>query len=216
MFDAIAALTPEEKPTTTRKSDKIEATKESAGAVLEAPAGMVERHWRTPDMGTVRIPLTQGKCAIIDADDYDRVAAHKWCAFWDRRRNRWNVHRRRKSHETGPQHIFLHRFILNAPAGVEVDHIDGDTFNNSKSNLRLCDHQRNLWNQRARKGSGYRGVYHHNDGRWRASITVHGKKFHLGSFKNAEDAARAYDRAAEARYGEFARLNFPEEVRDGR
>lgn len=171
-------------------------------------------------MRSVRIPLSSRKYpnifTIIDEDDYDRVTAHTWHPLWDARYERWGVTRHRKSHEIGPNTVWLHRFITHAPKGVEVDHIDGDPLNNSKSNLRLCSHTENLWNRPARKGgkSEFKGVCLSPHGGWDVSITAHNHRRRIGSFHDERDAARAYDIAARELHGQFAYVNLPDAPED--
>jgi hypothetical protein len=102
------------------------------------------------------------------------------------------------------------RAILNAPAGMIVDHRDGDGLNNQRENLRLCTHSQNMQNRRLQRNnrSGYKGVYWIKaQGVWAARITVNRVPINLGRFDTAEQAARAYDEAALKYHGEFARLN---------
>jgi hypothetical protein len=112
------------------------------------------------------------------------------------------------------KHKFLHRLIMGAPKGVEVDHINGEGRDNRRSNLRLCTHAENGRNSVSRTGkSQYKGVYFDSRrGRWIARIRKDRKYHWLGSFHNEEDAARAYNLAAPKLHGEFARPNAIEEV----
>ncbi|MCK4959402.1 MAG: hypothetical protein KAT00_08370 [Planctomycetes bacterium] len=85
---------------------------------------------------------------------------------------------------------------------------------NRRSNLRICTRRENSWNRHcSRSGkSRYKGVHWSEErGRFRATITFHGKRVHLGYFRDEVKAAKAYDKAARKHYGEFAYLNFPEE-----
>jgi hypothetical protein len=106
----------------------------------------------------------------------------------------------------------MHREILNAPAGVFVDHKDGDGLDNRKENLRIVTSAQNQQNRRkiSRKTtSKYKGVYFRRENKkYCALICCKGKRMHLGYFDNEIDAAKAYDQAAKKFFGEFARLNF--------
>jgi hypothetical protein len=110
--------------------------------------------------------------------------------------------------------ILMHRVITNAPEGVLVDHIDGNTLNNQRSNLRLCTNQQNGMNRKPRQNgsSRYKGVTWNPSNRcWVAQIKAAGNIQYLGSFKDERDAAREYNNAARQHFGEFARLNVIEE-----
>jgi len=106
----------------------------------------------------------------------------------------------------------LHRLIVGAPVGEVVDHINGDTLDNRRSNLRVCSRAENLWNagKRRHNTSGFKGVcFDKRDGRWYARIRAVGRVHDLGRYKTAEEAAMAYDAKAAELHGPFARLNFP-------
>lgn len=115
------------------------------------------------------------------------------------------------------KHISLHRTLMNPPDDMVVDHINGNGLDNRRVNLRICTRAQNNHNKKkmGSNTSGFVGVYKYAphgtwDGRWYALVTVAGRTKHLGTFKIAEDAARAYDAAAKELIGEYARLNFPE------
>lgn len=104
----------------------------------------------------------------------------------------------------------LHRDILGCPEGQYIDHINGDTKDNRRSNLRVCSAHENGMNKKisSRNRSGYKGVYwHKTSSKWIALIQVDKKRKHIGSYSEARDAAMAYNEAAKIHYGEFARLN---------
>ncbi len=113
----------------------------------------------------------------------------------------------------GKRAVRLHREIMNAPDGFDVDHINGDRLDNSRRNLRICTRQQNLRNSRKRTStsSKYKGVcFYRSRNKWIAYVGIgETKSKHLGYFLSEEDAARAYDKAAAALFGEFAKLNFP-------
>jgi len=160
-----------------------------------------------------KIPLTQGKYTIVDDEDYESLSQHKWYAkkqsgtYYAVR----NVTVSTKKQKT----IRMHRVIMDAPSGMEVDHINHDGLDNRKSiNLRLCDKHGNQRNQRIRKGttSKYKGVHWQKEGRlWVAQAKRDGKQYYLGCSKNEIVAAKKYDTFVKDHYGEYAYLNFPEE-----
>lgn len=154
--------------------------------------------------GAGLIPLTHGKFAIVDAEDYDRLGKYKW--YCREAKNNFYAFRR-----NGKKMVSMHREIINAPEGLLVDHIDGDGLNNCKSNLRLCTYAENACNRRPnRKGSSkYKGVwFHKRERKWEARITRKGKLKYLGRYDDEIEAALAYDRKAKQLFGEFAYLNF--------
>lgn len=156
------------------------------------------------------IELTRGCVAIVDDEDYERVAAHRWHAM--RCKGKWFYAMRRGSRPRGePRNVFLHWVIAGRPPkGMAIDHIDGDGLNNTRANLRFCTPGQNTWNTRAHKDSTskYKGVCRPTGRRkWHANICIGGKNLFLGAFDQEEDAARAYNGAARAAFGEFARLN---------
>lgn len=155
-----------------------------------------------------KIPLTQGKFAIVDNRDYLRVSKFKWYAscvrkfLWYAKR-----HTPRRNGKQGT--ILMHRLILDAPKGAHTDHINGNGLDNRRSNIRPCTNRQNCQNQQKRRGtSKFKGVcWHKTSGWWRAQIGHLGKVIYLGDFTNEKDAAEAYDKAAVKYFGEFANTN---------
>ena len=152
---------------------------------------------------------THGKHKIlIDDQDWDEASKHKW--YLHRGYTHNTLYARTN---TGKYHT-LHRLVLKAPKGSMIDHINGNGLDNRRENLRFCTKQQNQANQKQNKGnsSGYKGVAEaSNCSKWRAYIRHNYKQIHLGNHNTPEEAARAYDAKAKELYGEFARLNFPEE-----
>lgn len=152
--------------------------------------------------GYVECVLPSGKRFQIDPGDYPQVAKYRWVTnaagyFVASLGSRSN-------------HIFLHRLIMNPPDGTFVDHVDGDKANCRRRNMRLCSRTENNRNVGLQQNNqcGYKGVYWASDRRkWRAEITVGRKHIHIGSFDSPIEAAQAYDQAAIAYFGEYAKTN---------
>jgi hypothetical protein len=157
-----------------------------------------------------KIPLTRGKYAIVDPQDYVWLKYFKWHVAGGR-----DMYAVRKGVINGKKHqrLWMHREILPVPEGFVVDHINHDTLDNRRANLRPATQLQNRYNTRKRKNksSRYKGVHWHKcTKKWRAEIKIDGKKLHLGYFHSEADAGRAYDKAARKYQGEFAELNFPD------
>ncbi len=116
--------------------------------------------------------------------------------------------------------ILLHRFLVDAPPDKVVDHIDGDDYNNRKSNLRICTNTENIRNQKLSKlnKSGHKGVYWNHElvtPKWRANIKVNKKTIHIGYYDNYEDACKAREEAEIEYFGEYSELNRPKQLEEG-
>ena len=158
----------------------------------------------------VEIPITKGHVAVVDDNDYERISQYSWCYHGDGYAARgYNKDKRvviEKMH---------HLIIGKPPKGMVVDHINGNKLDNRKSNLRFVTHQQNSFNSKKRippkKGvnpSKHKGVTWRNDrNKWRATITIDGKRLYLGLFESEDDAAEAYNKAAKEHFGDYARLN---------
>lgn len=154
------------------------------------------------------IPLTQGKVALVDDADYERVIKYKWNA----RRFKYTYYAWHTLGRGG-RSIALHRFVMDAKPGEFVDHIDHDGLNCTRANLRICTRTQNARNRKIRIDSrtGYKGVsFSKNSGKWKASISNNNKRLYLGSFSDPLLAARAYDDMARKLFGNFAMTNFTE------
>jgi hypothetical protein len=151
------------------------------------------------------IPLTQGLVTIVDREDYADLAQFRWFAHRHRPTGPYYA-----SRHAGHLRETMHGRLMQPPPGFEVNHIDGNTLNNRRSNLRLATpHQSRCHRGKRRDNStGYKGVSRHRE-HYRATMRVEGRQIHLGVFPDAITAALAYDAAASAYHGEFARLNFP-------
>lgn len=141
------------------------------------------------------IQLTQGYIAIVDDEDYEKLSKKNWCISGH---SPW-LYAYRKGGER------MHRSIMNAPKDMQVDHINGNTLDNRKKNLRICSLAENCRNVRTQRNLP-KGV-HKKRNKFRARIKINGTLQSLGYFKTPEEAARAYDEAAFKTWGEFACLN---------
>jgi hypothetical protein len=164
-------------------------------------------------MTTQVIPLSGMEVALVSAEDYARLAVHRWSVHARRVRGR-TVYASRKT-GIGNGKIFMHREVLSdIPIGQEVDHINGNGLDNRRENLRLVNRSVNKQNGPAYRGSvsRFKGVtlkrYHSGNTAWEARIRKDGHLFGLGRFASEEQAARAYDSAALEMYGPLAFVNF--------
>lgn len=171
---------------------------------------MAKKHFRSnylevninfdcPYWGCVCIPLTKGYHALIDVDDFYSLPKNLWhtktsnglsyAATWVKNQ---------------PQ--YLHRLIMNASNGMVCDHVNGNTMDNRKSNLRICTVLESNRNRGSNKNV-YKGIKKMAASIWQARIFVNRKNINLGVFENEDLAVIAYNNAALEHFGKFARLN---------
>lgn len=155
------------------------------------------------------LPLSKGKVAIVDDNDFETVNQWKWSVVSGGSPGLFYAARHIKI-DGQWKHIRLHRFILNAPKHLRVDHRDGDGLNNRRSNLRFATHQENLRNMRIHTNRTYKGVKlfpRYRFKKWQARIGTGQRMISLGFYHTVKEAAQAYNQAALKFFGEFARLN---------
>lgn len=158
---------------------------------------------------TKEIPLTQGKVALVDDWDYERVARHKWSAVCMEKKH-WYA-KRCIPYDGKIINVYMHRFITGVPQGVHIDHIDGNGLNNTEANLRIATPKQNVANTRlaVNNTSGFKGVMvRKKSGVYVAGTVRSGKRVNLGTYQTAEEAARVYDAYVRLSAGEFAWTNF--------
>lgn len=156
------------------------------------------------------IPLSQGKVAIVDDEDFEWLSQWKWSAarrgkpgnrqIWYAVRCVWDGERNHA--------ILMHRLIAGAVRGELVDHRNHDGLDNRRVNLRAGTQSHNMANSRRHLDSvsKFKGVWWHKQNRkWCAEFK--GKK--LGLFADEATAAKAYDKAALAHWPDYAAINFP-------
>lgn len=153
--------------------------------------------------------LIAGKWAVtIDAEDLPRLNNGKG---WGVYKGRARVCFARK----GKAHL-IHRLIMDAPDGMSVDHINGNTLDNRKINLRVCSQAENSRNRVSKNQHGFKGVMRNRlpklKKQYRATITYNYRAYHSRYFSTPEEAAIEYDKMATKYHGDFAKLNFPKDA----
>jgi hypothetical protein len=153
------------------------------------------------------IILTQGKVAIVDDEDYDYLNQFKWHVI--KYGNIFYAYRNIKKLNGKRSSFSMHRTIMNANKGYIVDHINQDTLDNRKINLRICTQSQNQMNRNKtiKNKTGYKGVIQKGNNKFGVQITLNKKIIHIGYYIDPIDAARAYNSAALKYHGEFANLN---------
>lgn len=130
---------------------------------------------------------------LVDDDVFALIGHYKWYLhrggycyrnFWNRETKKYYI-------------VYLHRFVMNAKHGEEIDHIDRNKLNNRRCNLRFSNRYEQMRNAKYKVGvSGYTGVtWHTQNGYWTAKIRIHGKRIHLGCFKDPKNASDVYQKA---------------------
>ena len=159
-----------------------------------------------------KIPLGEGRFTIVDQKDFYLLNNFRWCAKGDGQciyAVRFVIEADKRA-----KIVTMHREIMDTPPGILVDHRNNDGLDNRRDNLRLATSSQNNINCRRNKSkssSRFVGVtFDKRKKQWRVRISVNRKRIFLGYFDSEIDAAKAYDEAAKKYYGEFARLNFPE------
>ena len=155
---------------------------------------------------TKEIPLTNGGVALVDAEDFERVSQYTWSNTGGYAKSNMRLPSGNKER--------MHRFILGiTDAAIEVDHINHDTLDNRRSNLRQATRQQNTMHRRKYDGKStpYKGVsLNQRLGKYLVFITVNGVQHYLGCHEDLVTAARCYDAHAIQHFGPFALLNFPD------
>jgi len=153
------------------------------------------------------IPLTKRQVAIVDAADYAWLSQYRWFAKGGRD-GKYYAGRVQKGRT-----ILMHREIMNPPPGMVVDHINANSLDNRRRNMRNCTPRENSHNRRfTGNASGFAGVYPQGK-RWRAMLHQNGQVVYCALFDDKVEAAKARDRKARELFGPFACLNFPDEHR---
>lgn len=157
-----------------------------------------------------KIKLTRDFVTEIDDDMMEELGRFSWCASVGTNggpyatRTEWMPDKKRY------RVVRMHRQITGALRGQCVDHIDGDSLNNRRSNLRICSNAENIRNMKPHNGRSTKGVHFtkrrsHMQTPWHAYITHDMKRIHIGYFESESLAQSAYNEAARRIHGEFSR-----------
>ena len=150
-----------------------------------------------------KVKLTQGKFALVDDAEYEAVAAFRWQFGTD------GYAIRTEGSGASKRTVIMHRQIMKAKPHLQIDHINRVKLDNQKCNLRAVTKSINSHNRTYyQNATSYRGVRAWGDA-FHARISFNKKRYFLGSFPTAKEAALAYDRRALKLYGPHACVNFP-------
>ena len=151
-----------------------------------------------------KIQLTQNKFTIVDDEDYGELNKRNWYANLNRSVKTYYAVR--KDYQLNKKNIHMHRVIMNCPKDKFIDHINGNTLDNRKENLRICTGTQNQGNMKIHKdnASGIKGItWDKSRKKWKAQISINNKSKHLGLFSDKLKAKAAYTKAAKQYFGEF-------------
>ena len=157
------------------------------------------------------IPLTKGQVALVDDEDYESISCFTWQARFSGDRPYAQRNLRPGSRARKGMKISMHRQILCLTPDDKriVDHINRNSVDNRRSNLRIVTHRENAWNRTksSRGNNYYKGVSKCTYQKmWMARIAAAGKRFYLGRFTSPEKAHAAYCEASKSLHGEYARF----------
>lgn len=170
----------------------------------KSPRTRYKNQYRILEDGkTMAGTLSTGVEFIFDKSDFELIKKRTWYTnVWKAKPNLIYV--------ADSKGIKLHKYLLQPPAKYEVDHIDLNTLNNCRSNLRICTHQQNQCNQDLQRNnrSGIVGVnYYPPRKKHRARIKTSQTEIHLGYYENQVEAIQARNEAVKLMFGEYGRLN---------
>jgi len=152
------------------------------------------------------IKLTKNQKAIVDDEDYEGLNKYKWHAHWSKKTKSYTAVRNINGTN---KKIYMHREILNPESKLFVDHINHNTLDNRRKNLRLANPAQNNQNKRVfPHSSRYKGVtWNKEHRRWKAQIKNDGKTYFLGYYEKELEAAKSYNNAAKKLFKEYAHIN---------
>ena len=156
-----------------------------------------------------------GYDVMLDDEDLEKVEGHNWhIDTGSFRRGKvyffYMDYKRIAMYNYVNKRVSLHRTLMNAPKGLVIDHIDGNTLNCQKSNMRICTQAENNKNMKKPwfNTSGYKGVsWHKGHKRWRADISIDNHQKSLGEYDTPEEAYKIYCEAKKNLHGKYVRFD---------
>ena len=157
-----------------------------------------------------QIPLSRGRFALVDDEDYEWLNQWKWSFL----NTRTGYAVRHDYSVSKTEMLYMHRVIMKTPKYLQVDHKNHNSLDNQRTNLRNCTQEQNRQNMRKYSNafmSKFKGVFYSPKSikKWEVELGFQKKRIHIGNFKEEHHAALAYDLWATHLYGEFAQTNFP-------
>ena len=142
------------------------------------------------------IPLTQGKVALVDDEDFEWLNTWKWYAGKGSRGKRWYA-RTGFREQNGTRNIYMHQMLMLFPKKpLQIDHLNHNGLDNQKDNLRVCTGRENMHNIQQKGTSIYPGVnWSKSHKKWVSRISINNKKIWLGESKYEIEAAILYHNA---------------------
>lgn len=157
-------------------------------------------------MKKIKLTGKLGGFALVDNRDYPALNQHKWY-------QNYQGYAVRGFYKNGKRQsiIRMHRVIMDTPTGFVTDHINHDTLDNRRSNLRICTHAENIANSRPRKtpkSSLFKGVYiDKRRNTWNVELKFNNKRHRFSGFASEKEAALFYNIKAKEIFGKYAALN---------
>lgn len=146
-----------------------------------------------------------GEMFMVSSEDYADVSEHAWYVSGPSRGKKYIQGHCKELDRS----LLLHRLLIGALPSEQVDHINGNSLDNRRENLRICTRQQNCFNKKkwSKSKNKYKGVQQRTKGSFQARIRSMGQNINIGHYGTAEEAAKAYNEKAKELFGKFAWLN---------
>lgn len=124
----------------------------------------------------------------VDIEDIEKIKELKWHVNKNHKNGRFDVYAFERNNFANRKYIALSRYLMNCTGNIEVDHINHNTLDNRKQNLRICTKFKNQQNK-TNNTSGYIGiVWDKSRNKWKATVEYKCKRYNLGRFETKEEA----------------------------